>query len=45
MYCEDCGCHLFLNDKQEMECQHCGKLADEVTKELVEELFYEKESL
>ena len=45
MLCEDCGCNLFLNSKRELECQHCGKIAEDVIREMIEELLHEKANL
>ena len=45
MLCEECNSNLFLNDKKELECQHCGRIAEEIPKEVVESLLYEKKNM
>lgn len=45
MLCEECSSNLFLNEKKELECQHCGKIADEIPNEIIEQILNEKENL
>jgi len=46
MLCEECNSHLILNKRKELECQNCGKVSEEESEKIIEELLHnEKENL